>query len=43
MSQAGRSDFAEYVDPTTGGARGARRFSWTAALTLDLLCTQAVR
>jgi hypothetical protein len=42
LAEAGRSDFAEYVDPTTGEARGARRFSWTAALTLDLLCTQGV-
>ncbi|TXS40185.1 hypothetical protein EAO75_34845 [Streptomyces sp. uw30] len=31
------SDFAEYVDPYTGEACGATRFSWTAALTLDLL------
>ncbi|MGW2714992.1 MGH1-like glycoside hydrolase domain-containing protein [Streptomyces sp. NPDC001356] len=38
LAEAGRSDFAEYVDPTTGAARGARHFSWTAALTLDLLC-----
>ncbi|WP_411149066.1 MGH1-like glycoside hydrolase domain-containing protein [Streptomyces sp. A30] len=37
LAEAGRSDFAEYVDPVTGGGRGARRFSWTAALTLDLL------
>lgn len=37
LTEAGRSDFAEYVDPTTGVGRGARRFSWTAALTLDLL------
>lgn len=39
LLEAGRSDFAEYVDPTTGAARGARHFSWTAALALDLLCT----
>ncbi|WP_416985013.1 MGH1-like glycoside hydrolase domain-containing protein [Streptomyces sp. T028] len=31
------SDFAEYVDPYTGEACGATGFSWTAALTLDLL------
>ncbi|GAB7108253.1 trehalase family glycosidase [Streptomyces phaeofaciens JCM 4814] len=31
------SDFAEYVDPFTGEACGATGFSWTAALTLDLL------
>ncbi|RKN45686.1 MGH1-like glycoside hydrolase domain-containing protein [Streptomyces hoynatensis] len=30
------SDFAEYVDPFSGKARGTRDFSWTAALTLDL-------
>lgn len=29
-------DFPEYVDPYTGEARGTRRFSWTAALSLDL-------
>ncbi|MBT2414903.1 hypothetical protein J7I94_30930 [Streptomyces sp. ISL-12] len=37
LAEAGRSGFAEYVDPVTGEARGARHFSWTAALTLDLL------
>ncbi|MCZ9346935.1 hypothetical protein NGM37_55470, partial [Streptomyces sp. TRM76130] len=37
LAEAGRSRFAEYVDPVTGEARGARHFSWTAALTLDLL------
>ncbi|MFF7333654.1 hypothetical protein [Streptomyces sp. NPDC008150] len=31
------SGFAEYVDPFTGEGRGIRDFSWTAALTLDLL------
>jgi hypothetical protein len=30
------SGFAEYVDPLTGAGRGARDFSWTAALALDL-------
>jgi hypothetical protein len=30
------SDFAEYVHPLTGEPRGTRRFSWTAALALDL-------
>ncbi|MFD8154650.1 trehalase family glycosidase [Streptomyces sp. NPDC059720] len=39
LEQAGRTGFAEYVDPVTGAGRGARRFSWTAALTLDLLST----
>jgi Trehalase len=29
--------FAEYFDPLTGAARGAGDFSWTAAVTLDLL------
>ncbi|MEU0743597.1 hypothetical protein [Streptomyces sp. NPDC006134] len=38
LAEAGRSGFAEYVDPVTGAARGARDFSWTAALALDLLC-----
>ncbi|MFF3491824.1 trehalase family glycosidase [Streptomyces sp. NPDC002795] len=37
LDTAGASGFAEYVDPTTGAARGARSFSWTAALALDLL------
>lgn len=39
LTEAGRTGFAEYVDPVTGAGRGARRFSWTAALTLDLLRT----
>ncbi|MFC8871069.1 hypothetical protein ACFUAC_26010 [Streptomyces sp. NPDC057148] len=39
LDRAGRSGFAEYVDPRTGEARGTRHFSWTAALTLDLLST----
>jgi hypothetical protein len=34
---ADTSGFAEYVDPYTGEACGAADFSWTAALTLDLL------
>jgi hypothetical protein len=38
LAEAGRSRFAEYVDPTTGAGRGSRQFSWTAALALDLLC-----
>ncbi|MFI7386253.1 MGH1-like glycoside hydrolase domain-containing protein [Streptomyces sp. NPDC049813] len=37
LETAGATGFAEYVDPTTGEGRGARAFSWTAALTLDLL------
>ena len=37
LDAAGASGFAEYLDPLTGEARGARDFSWTAALALDLL------
>ena len=37
LALAAETTFAEYVDPFTGAARGARDFSWTAALTLDLL------
>lgn len=37
LAAAGRTDFAEYVDPYSGEGRGARRFSWTAAMVLDLL------
>ncbi|MFI2487099.1 MGH1-like glycoside hydrolase domain-containing protein [Promicromonospora kroppenstedtii] len=29
--------FPEYVDPDTGAGRGTHQFSWTAALTLDVL------
>ncbi|TCM41027.1 hypothetical protein [Kribbella sp. VKM Ac-2568] len=36
LELAAATDFAEYVDPYTGEARGARDFSWTAALALDL-------
>ncbi len=36
LQLAASTDFAEYVDPYTGEARGARDFSWTAALALDL-------
>lgn len=43
LRTAGGTRFAEYVDPTTGEGRGARAFSWTAALTLDLLTTQEAR
>lgn len=31
-----RYDFPEYVDPHTGAPRGTGKFSWTAALSLDL-------
>ncbi|TAH35842.1 glycoside hydrolase [Candidatus Saccharibacteria bacterium] len=34
-----RSGFAEYFDPNTAEPLGADNFSWTAALTLDLLST----
>ncbi|RKN11948.1 MGH1-like glycoside hydrolase domain-containing protein [Streptomyces radicis] len=37
LGAAAESGFAEYVDPFTGQARGSRDFSWTAALTIDLL------
>ncbi|WP_246040661.1 MGH1-like glycoside hydrolase domain-containing protein [Streptomyces cadmiisoli] len=37
LDTADASGFAEYVDPYTGEACGAAGFSWTAALTLDLL------
>lgn len=35
------SGFAEYFDPVTGEPLGARNFSWTAALTLDLLAPKS--
>ena len=37
LAAAASSRFAEYLDPYTGAGRGARDFSWTAALALDLL------
>ncbi|WP_254666059.1 hypothetical protein [Streptomyces sp. WMMB 322] len=37
LGAAAESRFAEYLDPYTGAGRGARDFSWTAALALDLL------
>jgi hypothetical protein len=37
LEAAGRTGFAEYVDPHTGDGRGIRSFSWTAATTLDLI------
>ncbi|MGW2964586.1 MGH1-like glycoside hydrolase domain-containing protein [Streptomyces sp. NPDC001220] len=39
LGEAEKSGFAEYIDPLTGAARGARNFSWTAALALDLAGT----
>ncbi|MDT0345249.1 MGH1-like glycoside hydrolase domain-containing protein [Streptomyces litchfieldiae] len=41
LQAAVASGFAEYVDPFTGEARGTRDFSWTAALTIDLLAEVA--
>ncbi|MBJ7598090.1 trehalase family glycosidase [Candidatus Nephthysia bennettiae] len=35
-----REGFGEYLDPRVGRARGAQDFSWTAALTLDLLAAE---
>ncbi|MGW2092581.1 MGH1-like glycoside hydrolase domain-containing protein [Promicromonospora sukumoe] len=32
--------FPEYTDPDTGAGRGTRQFSWTAALTLDVLLSK---
>ncbi|WP_107079959.1 trehalase family glycosidase [Streptomyces sp. NBRC 109706] len=37
VSAAASSRYAEYVDPVSGEARGTRDFSWTAAVTIDLL------
>lgn len=37
LTAADDSDFAEYVDPFSGEACGAKKFGWTAALSLDLL------
>lgn len=37
-----RGGFAEYFSPLTGEAMGADEFSWTAALALDLLASDAV-
>jgi glycogen debranching enzyme len=36
-----RAGLREYFDPHTGTGYGADRFSWTAALTLDLLARTA--
>ncbi|MFD5697370.1 MGH1-like glycoside hydrolase domain-containing protein [Streptomyces lasiicapitis] len=36
LDTAVASDFAEYVDPYTGSGCGARGFSWSAALALDM-------
>lgn len=37
LEMARRSGMAEYFDPNTGEPLGAQNFSWTAALTIDLL------
>jgi hypothetical protein len=37
LDMVGRSGFWEYFDPTTGEGLGARNFSWTAALVLDMI------
>lgn len=39
LEMIGKSGFSEYFDPLTGEAAGASNFSWTAALTIDLLKT----
>jgi hypothetical protein len=39
---AAATGFAEYVDPFSGDGHGARDFSWTAAVTLDLLTDSGV-
>jgi hypothetical protein len=40
---AAATGFAEYVEPYSGEARGARDFSWTAAVALDLLTSEPKR
>lgn len=37
VTAAVREDFPEYINPWTGAGHGTRSFSWTAALTIDLL------
>lgn len=37
LEMVARSGFAEYFDPNTAEPLGAHNFSWTAALTLDML------
>jgi hypothetical protein len=37
LKLVGQSGFREYYDPLDGDGLGAERFSWSAALTLDLL------
>ena len=37
LEMVSKGGFAEYFDPNTGEPLGAHNFSWTAALTIDLL------
>jgi neutral trehalase len=37
LDRVGAAGFREYLDPLTGAGHGADEFSWTAALTLDLI------
>jgi len=37
LEMVAKSGLSEYFDPTTGEPLGAQNFSWTAALTIDLL------
>jgi neutral trehalase len=37
LEMVSKSGFAEYFDPTTGEPLGAKNFSWTAALIVDML------
>ncbi|HET6924807.1 MAG TPA: trehalase family glycosidase, partial [Candidatus Saccharimonadales bacterium] len=37
LEMVGHGGFAEYFDPLDGEAAGGDNFSWTAALTIDLL------
>jgi len=41
LEMVAKSGFSEYFDPNTGEPLGAKNFSWTAALTIDLLHKQA--
>lgn len=40
LEMVGKSGCAEYFDPNTGEPLGAHNFSWTAALSIDLLKTK---
>jgi hypothetical protein len=40
LEMVSKSGFSEYFDPNTGEALGAQNFSWTAALTIDMLHMQ---